>query len=105
MPSEKPKNKRLRIVTGAADGTAPASEERPETERPPSIQDPDCPHCFGTGMEVVPEVGARRCRCQILDHDQRLLQAARIPSRYRNCKIENYEAADNELSKWKAKAE
>ncbi len=56
-------------------------------------------------MEVVPEVGARRCRCQTLDHGQRLLQAARIPSRFRNCKIENYEAAADELSKWKAKAE
>jgi DNA replication protein DnaC len=105
MPSEKPKNKRLRIVTGAADGAAPESDERPETERPPSVQDPDCPHCFGTGMEVVPEVGARRCRCQTMDQRERLFRSAHIPPRYQHCTLQDYKAADSETSKWIAKAE
>ena len=105
MPSEKSKNKRLRIVTGAADGTAPALDERLETERPPTVQDPDCPHCFGTGMEVVPEVGARRCRCQTLDQRQRLFRSAHIPPRYQHCTLQDYKAADSETSKWIAKAE
>src|ERR1700674_3926973 len=105
MPSEKSKNKRLRIVTGAADGDAPARDERPETERPPIVQDPDCQYCFGTGMEVVPEVCARRCRCQTLDQRQRLFRSAHIPPRYQHCTLQDYKAADSETSKWIAKAE
>jgi DNA replication protein DnaC len=105
MPSEKSKSKRLRIVTGAADGTAPAPDERAETEVSASVQDPDCPHCFGTGMEVVPEVGARRCRCQTLDQRQRLFRSAHIPPRYQHCTLQDYKAADSETSKWIAKAE
>src|ERR1700694_6278756 len=107
MPSEKSKNKRLRIVTGAADGDAPAPDERPETEVSPIVQDPNCQYCFGTGMEVVPEVGARRCRCQTLDQRQRLFHAARIPPRYQHCTLQDYKHADSDsdTSKWLAKAE
>ncbi|HSP62447.1 MAG TPA: hypothetical protein VLQ90_05640, partial [Pyrinomonadaceae bacterium] len=105
MPSEKSKNKRLRIVPGAAAGSAPAPDERPETEVTASVQDPDCPHCFGTGMEVVPEIGARRCRCQTLDQRQRLFRSAHIPPRYQHCTLQDYKAADSETSKWIAKAE
>jgi len=65
----------------------------------------DCPFCFGTGMEVVPGEGARRCRCQTPDHRDRLFKAARIPPRYEHCTIQGYVAADNELSKWAAKME
>jgi len=65
----------------------------------------ECPHCFGTGMEVVPGTGARRCRCQTPDHRQRLFQSARIPPRYEHCTIQDYVAADDELSKWAAKVE
>ena len=64
-----------------------------------------CPHCFGTGMEVVPGVGARRCRCQTPDHRTRLFQAARIPPRYQHCTIQNYVTGDTETSKWVAKIE
>src|SRR5437879_7251606 len=65
----------------------------------------DCPFCFGTGMEVVPGEGARRCRCQTPDHRDRLFNAARIPPRYEHCTIQGYMAADNKLSKWAAKME
>jgi DNA replication protein DnaC len=65
----------------------------------------ECPRCFGTGMEVVPGEGARRCRCQSSDQHDRLAQSARIPPRYQHCTLQGYEAADNELSKWAAKAE
>jgi len=108
MLSDKSKNKRLRIVTGAADGTAPAPDDGPALEIP-STQDPGCPHCFGTGMEVVPEVGARRCRCQTLDQRQRLFHAARIPPRYQHCTLQDFKHADSDsdsdTSKWLAKAE
>ena len=106
MPSEKSKIKSLRIVTGAADGTAPAPDEHPETERPPSVQDPDCPHCFGTGMHVPPGSNvAQRCACQTLDQRQRLFRSAHIPPRYQHCTLQDYKAADSETSKWIAKAE
>lgn len=74
-------------------------------EKVAAVEQPTCPHCFGTGMEVVPEVGARRCRCQTPDHRERLLEAARIPPRYRHCTLQDYEAADDDISKWIAKAE
>lgn len=105
MPSEKSKSKRLRIVTGAADGDASAPDERPIPEGGSSAQDQGCPHCFGTGMEVVPEIGARRCRCQTPDHRQRLFHAARIPPRYQHCTLDNYITGDSETSKWVAKRE
>src|SRR2546423_12431643 len=65
----------------------------------------DCPRCFGTGMEVVPGVGARRCDCQSLDNRRRLFQSARIPPRYQHCTLQGYVAGDDELSKWAAKVE
>jgi DNA replication protein DnaC len=65
----------------------------------------ECPFCFGTGMEVVPDEGARRCRCQTPDQRDRLFRAARIPPRYEHCTIQGYYAADDELSKWAAKME
>lgn len=65
----------------------------------------ECPYCFGSGMEVIPGEGARRCRCQISDQRERLFQIARIPPRYQHCTLQGYEAANDELSKWAAKME
>src|SRR5216683_945635 len=96
-PSEKPKNKRLRVVRSDQAAPAPAAD-------PTSAAEPSCPHCYGTGMEVVPGEGARRCRCQSPDHRQRLLQAARIPARYQHCTLQGYDAGDSD-SKWVAKIE
>jgi DNA replication protein DnaC len=105
MPSEKSKNKRLRIVTTAADGVAPAPEEGP-TQETARVQDPDCPHCFGTGMYVAPDSNvAQRCACQTPDQRLRLFHAARIPPRYQHCTLQDYNADDSETSKWIAKAE
>lgn len=93
MPSsDKPTNKRLRIVN-QADASISGAEREP------------CPVCFGTGMEIVPGEGARRCRCQSPDNRQRLLEAARIPPRYLHCTLQGYVAGDSELSKWIAKRE
>jgi DNA replication protein DnaC len=96
-PSEKPKNKRLRVVK--TEQAAPAPDAGPA-----SAAEPSCPHCYGTGMEVVPGEGARRCRCQSPDHRQRLFQAARIPARYQHCELQSYDAGDSD-SKWVAKIE
>lgn len=55
-----------------------------------------CSFCFGTGMEVVPGKGARRCRCRAEDARKKLLEAARVPRRYGECSLGNYQpAADN----------
>ena len=56
-------------------------------------------------MEVVAGEGARRCRCQSLDHRQRLVYDARVPARYRHCTLANFEAEDSDFSKWIAKTE
>jgi DNA replication protein DnaC len=74
-----------------------------ETRRNQSVSEGDCPRCFGTGMEVIPGEGARRCRCQTPDQRDRLLKSARIPPRYQHCTIQGYQAANEETSKWAAK--
>src|SRR5260370_1520282 len=96
---EKAKRKGVGVVRRSADEMTSQGAESTSTETDA------CPHCFGTGMEVVPGVGARRCRCQTPDHRTRLFQAARIPPRYQHCTIQNYVTGDNETAKWVAKIE
>lgn len=97
--TEKTKSKRLRVVS--SDPTKRPRENSTEADKGTADT---CPHCFGTGMEVVPGEGARRCRCQTPDHRQRLSQAARIPARYQHCTLQGYDAGDSD-SKWVAKIE
>jgi len=61
-----------------------------------------CSFCFGTGMEVVPSKGARRCRCRAKDARKKLLEAARIPRRYEACSLGNYQPAANSGSQLRA---
>jgi DNA replication protein DnaC len=102
--TDKPNPRRLRVVTPAPE--VMESESVRNTDTTPT-EAGSCPHCFGTGMEVVPSVGARRCRCQSSDERNNLLYSARIPARYRHCTLANYDAGESELptSKWKAKRE
>jgi len=93
------------MLTTKRNGDAAAALIEPESARTQSVTEGECPHCFGTGMEVIPGEGARRCRCQTPDQRDRLLQSARIPPRYQHCTIQDYEAANEELSKWAAKME
>jgi DNA replication protein DnaC len=101
-PPEKSKSKRLRMVKSAAEEgktgeTAPA-------QNPRGGNNTACPRCFGTGLEMVPGEGARRCDCQMSDHRERLFQSARIPARYQHCTLANYDAGNSE-SMWIAKRE
>ncbi|HKQ51150.1 MAG TPA: ATP-binding protein [Pyrinomonadaceae bacterium] len=64
----------------------PSQEERPLATDEPVV----CVHCFGTGMEVVPGKGAKRCRCRTRQNQTKLLEAARIPRRYSECSLQNY---------------
>jgi DNA replication protein DnaC len=50
-----------------------------------------CAFCYGTGMEVVPGKGARRCRCRAEDRKSKLMEAALIPRRYSECSLQSYQ--------------
>ena len=76
------------------------------SKEPPSV----CQRCFGTGLEVVPGRGARRCECRSQESRSKLLEQARIPRRYREpapprreaCTLQNYYPAPNNGSQLKA---
>jgi len=61
------------------------------------MKDPDriaCPECADTGWVVVPTGGgrtARRCGCYAAREAAVLLERVRIPRRYRNCTLDNFE--------------
>ena len=49
-----------------------------------------CPGCFGTGVKIVPEKGARICdECQRRTGDS-LIDAAKIPVRYADCSFNTF---------------
>ena len=61
-----------------------------------------CPYCNGSGWETAEKEGkVRRCRCMESRRVERLLSAARIPDRYRDCDLESY--LPNHESQKKAK--
>lgn len=83
----------------------PDAEERDSLQPgvPPTAARPVvCSYCFGTGMEVVPGKGARRCRCRTQDARTKLLEAARIPRRYEECSLGNYQPATDNGSQLRA---
>ena len=61
-----------------------------------------CSRCYGTGMEVVPGRGARRCECRKQDDRAKLLRQARIPRRYEGCSLSNYRPAPGNGSQLQA---
>lgn len=78
-------------------------EDTSQQQRSSTIAEPVvCSLCFGTGMEVVPGKGARRCRCRAQDARAKLMEAARIPRRYEECSLSNYQHANNNGSQLKA---
>jgi DNA replication protein DnaC len=87
----------------AVSGDTP-SDPLPEREQDVRIaEEPStCSFCFGTGMEVVAGKGARRCRCRTRDVQAKLLEAARIPRRYSECSLSNYQPANNNGSQLRA---
>jgi DNA replication protein DnaC len=82
--------RRLAVVPDAEENDTPRSRVVPATAQPVV-----CSLCFGTGMEVVPGKGARRCHCRTQDAQRRLVEAARIPRRYERCSLGNYQPANN----------
>ena len=54
-----------------------------------------CELCFGTGVQAVPNKGARPCPECSKNAGQSLLDAARIPHRYAGCTLDNFKCANN----------
>lgn len=82
MPAQLSKEYPLTVVS------SPASDNDSETARQDSST--VCSFCYGTGMEVVPGKGARRCRCRTEERQAKLFATAHIPSRYERCSFANY---------------
>ena len=73
------------VPENAPDDSGAAHDESYVTEQPGV-----CAFCYGSGMEVVPGKGAKRCRCKAEQSRTKLLEAARIPRRYDQCSLQNY---------------
>jgi DNA replication protein DnaC len=73
-------------------------EESPEKDKfAPSRQPEVCAFCYGSGMEVVPGKGARRCRCRKEGQQAKWLESARIPRRYEKCSFQNFYPAQGKF--------
>lgn len=88
---------RLAVIPAAEESDTPRPRVVPATAQPVA-----CSICFGTGMEIVPGKGARRCLCRAQDAQRRLLEAARISRRYEGCSLSNYQPANNNGSQLRA---
>jgi DNA replication protein DnaC len=77
-----------------------ASEEKPARRR--KNETPVCPLCFGTGLEVVPGKGARRCECRTQESRAKLTASARIPRRYEHCTLQNFYNVQGNGFIWRA---
>ncbi|MGB8509191.1 MAG: ATP-binding protein [Pyrinomonadaceae bacterium] len=69
---------------------SPASNDSTDTAQQQHSAPVGCSRCYGSGMEVIPGKGARRCECRKQGDSVKLLEAARIPPRYRECSLSNY---------------
>ena len=87
---------RLVVVPDAEEPSS--SQSRVSTTAEPLA----CSFCFGSGMEIMPGKGARRCRCRTQEARAKLLEAARIPRRYEECTLGNYQPANNNGSQLQA---
>jgi len=92
MTQEKAKTYPLFAVPNAAQD-APERDfyQSPETGDEPEI----CPLCYGSGMEIVPGKGARHCPCRKQKAKETFAEKLRIPRRYENCNINNYDPKTN----------
>jgi DNA replication protein DnaC len=53
-----------------------------------------CPHCEGRGMRIVDNGGRRHaepCSCQRERRNARVMKRARIPARFADCSLENFD--------------
>ncbi|MEJ7616607.1 MAG: ATP-binding protein [Pyrinomonadaceae bacterium] len=62
----------------------------------------NCELCLGTGMEVVPGKGARRCCCRAESLQSNFAVSAQIPLRFAECTLQNYTPAQSNGSQLRA---
>jgi len=73
---------------------------------PPALAREDCTVCRGTGWQLLPAPGspsARRCACRMLCRLIEFKDRVRIPDRYEQCTLDNFEPTT--LSQQRALAE
>ena len=87
-----------RLTAVAASDTEPHSSS-PAGHSGIRVEEPSvCGVCYGTGMEVVPGKGARRCSCRTQDRRSKLIEAALVPPRYGECSFQSYKPAQGNAS-------
>ena len=101
MSSDKAK-KNSAPLFAVPDDASPQGHEQARTRAPRDKGEPACPLCFGTGYEVVPGKGARRCECKTESAQQKLYAAARIPRRYEHCSLQNFYNVKGNSFIWRA---
>jgi DNA replication protein DnaC len=52
-----------------------------------------CPHCGGTGWELIEGNVVKPCRCKTETRPDTLLSQARVPKRFQDCGLDNFEPA------------
>ena len=82
--------------------TTPEKDETESSNQQGLVVPDVCSFCFGSGMEVLPGKGAKRCRCRTQDAQIRLAEAACIPRRYERCSFSSYQPANNHASQLRA---
>ena len=82
--------------------TAPERDKSDFSKQQELVAPEVCNFCFGSGMEVVPGKGAKRCRCRTQDVHTKLVESARIPRRYERCSFSSYQPANNNASQLRA---
>jgi DNA replication protein DnaC len=84
-------NAKIHPLFAVPDGSdVPEEVPAREGRSPGTVEPVVCQFCFGSGMEVVPGKGAKRCRCRTQHGQAKLLEASRIPRRYSECSLQNY---------------
>ena len=84
MPQENAKNHNLKAV--------PKLVETEASDLDPTAE--ECPLCFGTGMEVVPDKGARICSCRNLASKEQGFEFG-LPPRYRGYHFQTYKPTND----------
>ncbi|HEX8246685.1 MAG TPA: ATP-binding protein [Pyrinomonadaceae bacterium] len=87
MSQDKATNFQLYAVPNADD----SAFEQDFLDEIQSRQEPAvCEKCFGSGMEIVPGKGARRCDCRKQKSQEKHLERTNIPKRYFDCHFQSY---------------
>jgi DNA replication protein DnaC len=71
-------------------------------ERSASISPGSCGLCGGTGWEFMEGKGVRPCKCKKDGLRHKLINDARIPERYKDCALHNYEPKPGNVSQLRA---